>query len=269
MSKGNVVNSNIKNVQETSLFVQQLEELKEEINDYIDFLNIVEENPECFFIHAKDKIIDHRSFLFNILEYKSRKTKVGSIYDFQLYLAEKMNEVFQTWKEQNGINVNLVIKARNPRTFPTIYAVYEGDEERIQFNPFQKYYGSRFQMLSEGELIRLSQNKEIDLKKEKKRELDRLNNLRAYQKNPYAHISSLKDAKYVFFHKKQTMKYLDESIEQKESDINYIEKQIEENREELVASIKKHDEHKRIFKLIEPFFLKYDYTLETNRYKLY
>lgn len=260
---------NTKNVLTTSFYVNRIKDVQEELNHFIDFLNKAKENPEFFFIYAKEHLKSHRSILFRSIDYKGRQSKEGTVYDFQAYLAYKMNEVFQEWKKNNDIEEDLVIKVRNPNSFPSIYAVFFDNKEVIQFNLFEKFYGSRTKYRSEEEILNAGQEEEIRLREEEKRELENMEKLLTFRKNPLSYIASLNDFRHVVFHRKRTMRKLDRYIEKQESRIKFIQDRIQENRNRLSPTLKENEIHRKLFKLTEPFFLQYQYTLETKRSKLY
>lgn len=260
---------NTKNVLTTSFYVNRIKDVQEELNHFIDFLNKAKENPEFFFIYAKEHLKSHRSFLFQCIGYKGKQTKEGTVHDFQAYLAYKMNEGFQVWKEKNEIEEDLVIRVRNPNSFPSIYAVFFNRKEIAQFNPFEGFYGSRFKFKSEGEILQAGQKEEIHLREEEKREKLKLKKLVSLRTSPFTYVTSFSDLKHLIFNRKRIIERIDELIKRQEERIKHIQGMIQENRKRLPHMLKTNEEHQRLFKLIEPFFLQYNYTLEMETSKLY
>lgn len=264
-----VSKDNSKDIDCSSIFINRLENIKNELDESIEFLKKIEENPNIIFIHIKESLGSQRSLTFQCIDYVGKEKTERIVCDLQSYLGNKMNEVFQLWKQKNGIKEKLEIRVRNPNSYTSIYAIYLDDKEIAQFNPFEKFYGNRTGCRSEADILRAAQHEVIWLEDEKKEKISQLENLISVRKKPFSHISTLNDLIPVVFRYKKTMKLLDYLIEKQEKKIIKIQEKIKLEKDKVSKNIESNKKHKQMFEIVERFFLQYDYTLETNESKLY
>jgi len=250
-------------------YISLLEEVRSELEAETEFLKKAAVEPIRFFTETKERFKSHRSMLFLSLNYKARQGQ-GSVHEFQRFLAEKMNEVFQAWLLQNGTNLPLSIRVRTRSSFPSLFAVYDGDTEILQFNIFEKTYGIRQRPLTEEELLKRGQDEERRLRTLKNKEEKSLAELVKVKEKPYLYsFSSWKGFYLLFLRYERTMKRINELIKETKERVCDFEKQIRLKREALPSQIQANERRRKAVEAAEPFFKSLGYSLETRREKLY
>mgnify|MGYP001167357889 CR=1 FL=1 len=250
-------------------YVKLLEEARTELEAETEFLREAISEPIRFFTETKDRLKSHRSILYRVLDFKSRRGPC-SPHEFQQFLITKLDGVFQDWLQKNKKELSLSIRLRNPSTFPSLFAVYDNDTEILQFNIFEKTYGIRQRPLTEEEILMRGQEKERQLRTLKQAEERKLKELANVKEKPYLYIfTSWEGFFHLFLRYEQTMKRIRELMEWSRGKIETLDDQIKANRESLPSIIQANVNRQKAIEAAEPFFLELGYSLETRQEKLY
>lgn len=253
----------------TSFYLDALHEVTEELNKSISFLKEADENPVLFFTQAKEVWGSHRNILYRCLDYQGRQNKKRTVHEFQAYVGSRLDEVFQLWKKENGVENDATIEVRNGNTFPSIYGIYLNGQEMMQFNIFEKTYGMRFKVKPEEKILQAGQREEVRLKADEKKEKARLEDLLKFREKPFRKLLSFRVFFHLIFKKSETTRRLNELIRQHEENLQSIQERIQYNRERLPFILQYNQIRKDTFSCIEPFFVQFHYQLEENQAKLY
>lgn len=260
--------SNQKTIYPSSLYLTFCEEAMYELKESMNFLKEIVEIPSLIFTEAKNRWGSTQSFIYHTIAYEGKKNQKGTIHEFQAFLAATMNEVFQQWKNEQGIEEEMQIEVKNTNTFPSNFGIYVNGSEMIQFNIFEQKYGSRIKTETEDEIYQRGRNEEYRLNEE----LDEAKKQLALYKKATKDWSirfTLSGLYRLIFRYRKTKEALYQKIKMQEEKIKLIEERIKHNRQQLPFVLEENMNRKTFFTLLEPFFLQFHYELETNTQNLY
>lgn len=262
----NIRNDNEKTIHPTDFYVNSLNQVKSELEKSIGFLQEVSNHPTLLFTEAKDHWGSHRNILFQCVNYSGKEKEQGTVHEFQVFLASKMNQSFQIWLRKEGISYNLNIEVRNANKFPSNYAVYMNHKEMLIFNIFEKTYGVRTKAETEDNILKAGKKEETRLKEDEKKEQKELDELYVFREKPFS--LSLQGIYQILFQRERTMKRINDMIAKQEDKLESIKERIKRNQKQLPLVLKENEDRREIFNLIEPFFKQFNYLLEENHTKL-
>ncbi|MFI2856924.1 hypothetical protein ACH6EH_07260 [Paenibacillus sp. JSM ZJ436] len=259
-------------------FTDRIELTINKLSKQREFIMRAINKPELLFdktsemFHRKDAIFQ----IMSVFEDGQRKMH---IHEFQDLLASIVIEFFRKEVEDERI----IVKLKNPNTYPSIFAVYYDDCEVMQFNIFERYYGMRYRKSREE--IEKHYSDQVERHHES---LERINNkllqIESFKKSPIRYIfkyhkdRNVKLYKKLFYGLKELLSFaifskrMAKTID--EAKIKYVG-QIEESKERqqkyynLEEDLEKMKLRDDVIAKVEPIFIKYNYRLETDSHRLY
>lgn len=258
-----------KEVLPADIYIKACDNVKSELDDVVTFLKKAIKEPELFFTDAKEEWRSHRSIMYEAIRHNYNTTKIGSVHEFQVFIADQLNKYFQEWAKVNKISEKVVIECRTPNSFPSIFAVYVDDYETIQFNIFDKKYGARSASRGEEDILISGQRRERTLREDIKRDQEQLDMFKSVKEKPFSTSFSLKWYVAYIFRNKRTVGRLDSRIESLEKRIKQTNEEVEEHRKRLPYDLEENKMKQYHVTVVAPFFEKLKYELETRSEKLY
>lgn len=151
----------------SSLFIKAIEEAKDELCKQEEFLRMGINNPSLIFDQA-NKLLGKRGLAFDVMNRNLADGGKVQVHDFQTSLADLTNQFVQYWAKEHGIEEDITVEVRTPNTFPSLFAIYFGECEVMQFSITEKIYGNHRQAKTEEtireEYAQLEKNKEDERK---------------------------------------------------------------------------------------------------------
>lgn len=267
-----------------SLFIQVIDKTIDRFQKQKDFLVQACSQPELLFRDAHQVIGSKRDHIYQIMNQWNEGKRVLQVHDFQMFLAELLNRFVQQWTKEHGIHQEVVVKVRKPNMFPSIFAVYHGDIELIQFDILQKYYGIRDAVKSEEEIngernkFENEQNEQIERYKNEIAEYIKMKgspfvyvwNYHRNHKSPNwfrGLINEVGEYFFLLFKKRKMLMLIDEAIKSCQNAISLHEeniKRVDWNEKIRISKVRA-----ELIEKLKPLFEQYGYRLETDRHKLF
>lgn len=125
----------------SSLFIKAIEEAKNELTRQEKLLQMGVNDPSLIFDQAQ-KVIGKRGLSFDVMNRDMLDGGKLKVHDFQTFLADLTNQFVQSWAKEHGIQEEITVEVRTPNTFPSLFAIYFGEVEIMQFSITEKIYGN-------------------------------------------------------------------------------------------------------------------------------
>lgn len=266
-------------MQELSRFIARIDEVRARLKVQSELILESTENPELLFDQASKYFPSAKETIFNIMDvYEDGQRKMNA-YELQEKMLQIINEFF---KQQLG-DTTVEVRTRKEKAFPSLFAIYKDDVELIQFDIFKRFYGKRTVKSKED-----IEQKYIQLylyyMSERQIFEEKISEYNSFLTEPYKYIIDYqKNRNTELFKKlwrgaKEVIEYSFASAKYKTAANKEIQRL--ENKLELIensyAKMNKRSEEidllestKDLIITLEDIFIKYDYRLETEQYKLY
>lgn len=250
-------------------FSSLIEESAMELQKAQNFLLRTTVQPMLLFQEAHIYLKSNRNIVTAVMNTSYLKNDKVNGHAFQVFLASILDRGLQAWVEKNQIPHEVRILVRNPNSFPSIFAVYVNEQEIIQFNIFERWYGLRDVIFTEDEIRERAEKHKIT-NEEALKELDiELTKWTDIQQKPSSLIRTPWDIFVLLFKRNK----LNASLEKK---VTFIKRQ----KEDLMKDIKfeeesipgqiEHSQTKQVYReSLLPFFEELSYGLEEDRHNLY
>lgn len=267
-----------------SVFIQVIDKTIERFQQQKAFLEQACSQPELLFQDAHRVIGSKRDHIYQIMNQWNDGKRILQVHDFQKFMAELLNRFVQQWAKEHGIHQEVVVKVRNPNTFPSIFAVYHGDIELIQFDILKRFYGIRDAIKSEEEIN--EERKKFE--NERNEQIERCKNeIAEYVKmkeSPFAYvwnyhrnhkpknwfrglINEVGEYFFLVFKRRKMLTLIDEAIKSRQTSISSYEDNIK--RVDWNEKIRISKARAELTEKLKSLFEQYGYRLETERYNLY
>jgi len=241
------------------------------------FLQEAADNPNILWKGLRYSIPSTSSLIFSLMEkhYREKESdrRLYTPHHLLVYLASLLNRDFQEWLTTRDIQESFSILVRDAHTFPSIFAVYHGETELIQFNPFQSYYGARMPALTHEELEASFQKRISQLEGEIEHFKAKLTEIEKINKNPL--LTAVKSPRFLnnilvlFFKRKSLYRNIKKEKKQAKQRITYYQKELEQEITNQPKRIQDQNEKERLLNLLFPFFNELEYELTTEKNRLY
>lgn len=256
-------------VKPIGVFIKTIEEAESELKEALLFIERANQSPKLYLEESNQHIGRTKDMVLSVMNHWKRGEKEIKGYDFQAYLADACNQYFQEWMKEQSMEESLQIEVRNPRQFPSIFAIYHNQTELIQLNIFEKWYGIR-ENPSEEKVIKKYKD---DLKFAEENilsQIERTAIARERRDHPLQYYKGVKNFfAWLFHNKKKIYDSLDDRVKTEEARLlqDKVEKErIIQYHPELLRNCR---EKRALIAMVEPFFKELSYELNANRNSLY
>ena len=251
-------------------FIESIRQSQSDLERSLAFLLKALEEPKLLYTDTKDEWISNRGMLFKALEYMAKGEKRNNLHDFQAFIADKLDRYLKEWAKNKGITEDVKVEVRNPLTYPSIFAVYYEDQEIIQFNIFEKWYGIREslttteeEILSSGDTVMKTHEENIQSFVKRRAEYEGLS------KKPWGMVKTPADVYILLFKRKKVIEGLQKQLENFDKRIEHESKLLQQTKDSIPHQVERSKRKITGMDSIVPFFEELDYSLEMNQYKLY
>lgn len=257
-------------LKERSLFIEEIEDAKKELEEGLLFIQKFEEEPELLFKYAYKYFKSTRGMIYTIMNHWKSEDSYIKGHDFQLYLSLIANNHFQSWLQSKGISNNFRIEVRTPNSFPSIFAVYCEDVELLQFNLLKKWYGIRKKPFTEIEILERHEKEMVRLDKEIKEQEEKLNLSILRRDNPLKYYKGIRNyISWIFINKKKFHTTFNKFVDKDKNYLEHLEEQRERAIQYLPENILKSNRQNELINMVDLFFIELGYELNTNQGSLY
>lgn len=244
--------------------ISEYEKSQEEIQQFIDFLKIVNQDPKKVFTDTyKYKRVLTRGL--DVLEKKQMKA-----YEVQQALADIAQRYFSNWLQENNITKEYNLQMRNPGKLHSILGVYVEGNEVLQLNIYEKYYGFRNKVLPFDEFNEEEYKREKEIDKYIEAEKERISDLIYKRDNAFHAYKGIKNKLFYFFMNKEAWKdQMNKVIAREESILEeyLIDKEV--HKKCKITRMRENHNRLLVKKELESFFTEIGYKQTEDRYKLY
>ncbi|OZB98136.1 hypothetical protein [Paenibacillus sp. XY044] len=259
-------------------FNHRIELAVNRLNKQREFLKRATDKPEILFDKAST-MFTRKDDIFSIMNVYEDGQRKMNVHDLQAFLCSIINNFFRSELKDERIT----IKVRDRLRYPSIFAVYYDDNEFLQFDIFERYYGKR--MMKTVEEIEEHYKRQADQKhKELEIVKEKISDMLAAKDNPIKYIINYhknrktKIYKKWFYGSKELVLYVFQWGKMSKLVGKALDKYAQQL-EEIEARYKKYDNlefdlknlriKEDLISKVEPIFIKYNYRLETENHKLY
>jgi hypothetical protein len=250
-------------------FSTLIEESARELQKAQNFLLRATMQPMLLFNEAHIYLKSNRNIVTAVMTTSYLKDDKVNGHAFQVFLASILNKALQSWAKKKDISDDVRVLVRNPNSFPSIFAVYVNEQEIIQFNIFDKWYGIRDVIFTEEDIRnREAENKSTNEEalKEIEEELKRWSEIK---EKPTTLMRSPSDVFILLFKRSKLNKSLDKKLSSLHRQREELLKNIKREEESIPSQIE-HFHKKQVYTdLLVPFFEELSYSLEKEKYNLY
>jgi hypothetical protein len=254
-------------------FISLIHQANLELQKIEQFLQKVTENPILLFEEAHIYLKSHRNMVVSVINTPYVNPEKIKPQDFQIYLGSLLDKAIKEWAEKRNLPYDVSVRVRNPNYFPSLFAVYVDGHETIQFHLFEKWYGIRQIILSDQE-VRDKSKKITDSIQEQIKEIEKeIQKWKKIQKNPFSTIKRPLDVftvpYLVLFKWKVIKENLQKKIQKLYNEKSNLMKELEKERKCINEQIHYYQMKKKHIDAVLPFFKELNYTLQTEKHKLY
>ncbi|PLS19009.1 hypothetical protein CVD28_00990 [Bacillus sp. M6-12] len=250
-------------------FSSLIEESALELQKAQLFLTKCMKEPMLLFKEAHIYLKSNRNIVTAVMTTSYMKHDKVNPHAFQVYLASILDKAIQEWVQEKEIPYDVRVLVRNPNSFPSIFAVYVNEQEVLQFNIFDKWYGTRDIIFTE-EDIRNRESKTKTINEESLKEIDQeLKKWTKIKEKPTSLIRTPTDIFVLLFKRKKLNNSLDKKVSSLQRQKEDLLKDMRREEESIPAQIEHFQKKQDYTECLIPFFKELSYSLEDEKYNLY
>lgn len=250
-------------IKSTETYIGRLDYVQKEIEEYKSLTKGLDEDILDVF-HDVGRVMKNNRVLLN-----------GAMGDdlnrsYQLFLADKADTYLKEWLIRKGEEPVYRIKVRAIETFPSIYAIYKGEQELIQFSLTNKWYGIREKGKTEEDIKRIHDIDIVRLNNEKKDREEELRKWQDIKEEPHTYYKGIMNKLTLWTKSKEEIEgYLDKQIRNCESWVLEAMENMEWKKQNYEIKLKEEKNKIEAEKILVPFFNEQGYQNNTTEYSLY
>jgi hypothetical protein len=254
-------------------FISLIKQAAFELQEVEQFLQKATENPMLLFQEAHIYLKSHRNMVVSAMNTSYDNPEKIKPQDFQVYLSSLLDKAIKEWAKKRGLSYDVSVQVRNPNCFPSLFAVYVDGYETIQFHLFERWYGIRENVLSEQEVKDRYKKFADSIQKQLEQIEKEMQKWQKIQKNPFSTIKRPLDiftVPYLLLFKWKTIKEnLQKKIQKLYNEKSWLMEELEKEKERIDEQIHYYQMKKKHIDAVLPFFKELNYTLQTEKHKLY
>lgn len=251
-------------------FLNVIDEARKELEEGVAFLEVAEESPKLILTDSDKYIKSTKGIVYAIMNHWRKPNEEIKGYEFQAYLAHVANRYLQEWLKIQSIKESFNIEERNPRQFPSTFAVYHEETELVQFNILEKEYGVRKRPETEDVVLEKHEERLVVLDKDIELQKEKVAKAIERRDYPLKHYKGLKNyISWVFLNKKKMYDSFNKLLKREESHLIYLKEEKERAIQYLPIILEENGKKRALIEKVEPFFEELGYTFITDDHRLY
>lgn len=260
--------SNEEKALQASVFLDAVNKAQELVREQYNLIQQAISNPKVLFTEAHPIFGSWHAAIFQMLTYPINKSDI-KVHELQIFLASLIDTFVKEWCTSKGITSEIQVKVRNPKSFPSIFAIFSNELEIMQFNIFEKKYGVRVKALSKEEALEKQENEMQHQQKSIDEVTKTLQLKRDVKANPYHYTKNFRERVTIWIKMKTLQTNVDKQIEHLENNIQIMEKNKADYEARVTQFTVLNQIKKELIDQLTPLFTEYDYTLEKMESALY
>ena len=233
---------------------------KDKLEDIIVYIGKIEQTLEAVKGEKRRVYTDIEEDMLHVFSNFINLAGYGTLKEFQIYLANLAEEYFWEWKNERGIEYKYRIKVKYPGRLNTPYVITLDDQELIQFNIMEKWYGIKDKGLPE-DVVRNTMNRFLeDLQDEEREEEEQLALWMARRDKPWKHSKGISNKIYLLFTKREVVyQELDDKVNNHFNRLKNVLTSIERHKQLMKKNIDRNRKKLDGEKLLYAFFASLGY----------